>query len=195
MSNFIPSVIEKTSHGERAYDLYSRLLKDRVVMLNGPVEDNSANAIVAQLLFLESENSDQDISLYINSPGGSVTAGLAILDTMSFIKPDISTVAMGCVASMGSLIASSGTKGKRIMLPHCTHMIHQVSSGTRGTAMDMEIAMKETLRLNDILTELYVKNTGKSFDQLKQDMSRDFYMDAKQSIDYGLADKILFTRS
>lgn len=195
MSNFIPSVIEKTSHGERAYDLYSRLLKDRVVMLNGPVDDNSANAIVAQLLFLESENSDQDISLYINSPGGSVTAGLAILDTMSFIKPDISTVAMGCVASMGSLIASSGTKGKRIMLPHCTHMIHQVSSGTRGTAMDMEIAMKETLRLNDILTELYVKNTGKSFDQLKQDMSRDFYMDAKQSIDYGLADKILFTRS
>ena len=195
MSNFIPSVIEKTSHGERAYDLYSRLLKDRVVMLNGPVEDNSANLIVAQLLFLESENSDQDISLYINSPGGSVTAGLAILDTMSFIKPDISTVAMGCVASMGSLIASSGTKGKRIMLPHCTHMIHQVSSGTRGTAMDMEIAMKETLRLNDILTELYVKNTGKSFDQLKQDMSRDFYMDAKQSIDYGLADKILFTRS
>lgn len=194
MSNFIPTVIEKTSHGERAYDLYSRLLKDRIVMLNGPVNDQSANIVVAQMLFLESENSDQDINLYINSPGGSVTAGLAILDTMSFIKPDISTVAMGCVASMGSLIASSGTKGKRIMLPHCTHMIHQVSSGAKGTAMDMEISIKETLRLNNLLTNLYVKNTGKSFEQLKQDMSRDFYMDANQSIDYGLADKILFNR-
>jgi ATP-dependent Clp protease, protease subunit len=195
MSNLVPMVLEQSSRGERVMDIYSRLLKDRVILLEGEVHDQMANLIVAQLLFLESEDPDKDIYLYINSPGGSVTAGLAIIDAMDFIKPDINTVAMGCVASMGSLIASSGTKGKRMMLSHCTHMIHQVSSGTRGTAMDMEIAMKETLRLNNVLTELYVRNTGKPFEQLKQDMSRDFYMDAKQSIEYGLADKILLSRS
>jgi len=194
MSNLVPMVLEQSSRGERVMDIYSRLLKDRVILLEGEVHDQMANLIVAQLLYLESEDPEKEIFLYINSPGGSVNSGLAIIDAMDFVKPDIITVAMGCVASMGSLIASSGTRGKRKILPHCTHMIHQVSSGTRGTAMDMEIAMKETLRLNKVLTEIYVRNTGKPFDQLKQDMSRDFYMDASESIAYGLADEVVTSR-
>jgi len=193
--SLVPIVLEQTSKGERSYDIYSRLLRDRVILLEGEVHDQMANLIVAQLLYLESENPDKDISLYINSPGGSVTAGLAIIDAMNFIKPEVSTVALGSVCSMGSLIASSGTKGKRLILPHCRHMIHQVSSGSKGTAMDMEIAMKETLRLNTLLTEMYVRNTGKPFDVLKQDMSRDFFMSAQESIDYGLADEILISRT
>ena len=192
--SLVPIVIEQTSKGERSYDIYSRLLRDRVVMLEGEVHDQMANLIVAQLLFLESENPDKDISMYINSPGGSVTAGLAILDTMQFIKPDIQTIIMGHACSMGSLLASSGTKGKRFMLPRARHMIHQVSSGTRGTAIDMKIALEETLRLNKTLTEIYVENTGKSYEQLEKDMSRDFYMDATESVAYGLADKILTSR-
>ena len=192
--NLIPMVVEKTGQGERAFDIYSRLLRDRVILLEGEVHDQMANLIVAQLLYLESENPDKDINLYINSPGGSVTAGLAILDTMKFIRPDIQTIVMGHACSMGSLLASSGTKGKRIILPRARHMIHQVSSGTRGTAIDMKIALEETLRLNKTLTEIYVENTGKSFDQLEKDMSRDFYMDAEESVAYGLADKILTSR-
>lgn len=192
--SLVPIVVEQTSKGERSYDIYSRLLRDRVVMLEGEVHDQMANLIVAQLLFLESENPDKDISMYINSPGGSVTAGLAILDTMQFIKPDIQTIIMGHACSMGSLLASSGTKGKRFMLPRARHMIHQVSSGTRGTAIDMKIALEETLRLNKTLTEIYVENTGKSYEQLEKDMSRDFYMDATESVAYGLADKILTSR-
>ena len=190
----VPMVLEQTSRGERSYDIYSRLLKDRVILLEGEVHDQMANLIVAQLLYLESENTEGDINLYINSPGGSVTAGLAILDTMQFIKPDITTIIMGHACSMGSLLASSGTKGKRMMLPRSRHMIHQVSSGTRGTAIDMKIALEETLRLNKTLTEIYVENTGKPYEQLEKDMSRDYYMDANESVAYGLADKILTKR-
>ncbi len=190
----VPMVLEQTAKGERSYDIYSRLLRDRVILLEGEVHDQMANLIVAQLLYLESENPEGDINLYINSPGGSVTAGLAILDTMQFIKPDIQTIIMGHACSMGSLLASSGTKGKRFMLPRSRHMIHQVSSGTRGTAIDMKIALEETLRLNKTLTEIYVENTGKSYEQLEKDMSRDYYMDATESVAYGLADKVLTSR-
>lgn len=193
--NLIPVVLEQTAKGERSYDIYSRLLRDRVILLEGEIHDQMANLIVAQLLFLESDDPDKDINLYINSPGGSVTAGLAILDTMRFIKPDVQTIVMGHACSMGSLLASSGTKGKRYMLPNARHMIHQVSSGTRGTAIDMKIALEETLRLNKSLIEIYVENTGKSFDQLEKDMSRDFYMSAEESVAYGLADNILRQRT
>jgi ATP-dependent Clp protease, protease subunit len=192
--SLVPIVLENTAKGERSYDIYSRLLRDRVILLEGEVHDQMANLIVAQLLYLESEDPEKDISLYINSPGGSVTAGLAILDTMKFIRPDIQTIVMGHACSMGSLLASSGTKGKRIILPRARHMIHQVSSGTRGTAIDMKIALEETLRLNKTLTEIYVENTGKSYEQLEKDMSRDFYMDAEESVAYGLVDKILTSR-
>ena len=192
--SLVPIVLEQTAKGERSYDIYSRLLRDRVILLEGEVHDQMANLIVAQMLYLESEDPDADISMYINSPGGSVTAGLAILDTMQFIKPDIQTIIMGHACSMGSLLASSGTKGKRFMLPRSRHMIHQVSSGTRGTAIDMKIALEETLRLNKTLTEIYVENTGKSYEQLEKDMSRDYYMDANESVAYGLADKILNKR-
>jgi ATP-dependent Clp protease protease subunit len=192
--SLVPIVLEQTSRGERSYDIYSRLLRDRVILLEGEVHDQMANLIVAQLLYLESEDSEKDISLYINSPGGSVTAGLAILDTIQFIKPDVQTIIMGHACSMGSLLASSGARGKRFMLPRSRHMIHQVSSGTRGTAIDMKIALEETLRLNRTLTQIYVENTGRPYEQLEKDMSRDYYMDANESIAYGLADRILTTR-
>lgn len=188
-------VVEQTSKGERSFDIYSRLLRDRVIMLTTEVNEHSASVIVAQMLFLESENPDKDINFYINSPGGSVTAGLSILDTMNFVNCDISTIVMGQAASMGSLLACAGTRGKRFMLPSARHMIHQVSSGTRGTAIDMQIALEETLKLNDYLTEIYVTNTGKTFDQLKLDMSRDKYMSAQDACEYGLADKIISNRS
>lgn len=192
--SLIPFVIEHTSKGERSYDLFSRLLKDRIVFINGEISQHMSHVIVAQLLFLESEDSQRDIHLYINSPGGEVVAGLSILDTMNFIKCDVSTIVMGQAASMGSLLASSGAKGKRYMLPSARHMIHQVSSGTRGTAIDMKIALEETLKLNEYLTEIYVKNTGKSFQELEKDMSRDKYMSATAAVDYGLADKIINNR-
>lgn len=195
MSNLVPIVIEKTSQGERSFDIYSRLLRDRIVVLNDEVNHYTAGLTVAQMLYLESENPDRDILFYINSPGGSVTDGLAILDTMQFIKCDVSTVVMGSACSMGSLLASSGAPGKRLMLPHARHMIHQVSSGSRGTAIDMKIQLEETLRLNQMLTEIYVKNTGKSYEQLEKDMSRDFFMDAQESIEYGLADQIVTKRT
>jgi ATP-dependent Clp protease, protease subunit len=194
MASLVPMVVEQTSKGERAMDIYSRLLKDRVIMLDTDVNENSASLIVAQLLFLESEDPDSDINFYINSPGGSVIAGLSILDTMRFIKCDVSTIVMGQAASMGSLLASSGTPGKRFMLPSARHMIHQVSSGTRGTAIDMKIALEETLKLNEYLTRIYVENTGKTYEQLEQDMSRDKFMSAQESIDYGLADRIITRR-
>jgi ATP-dependent Clp protease protease subunit len=192
--SLIPMVVEQTSKGERSYDIYSRLLKDRVIMLHTDVNEQSASVIVAQLLFLEAENPDKDINFYINSPGGSVIAGLSILDTMNFIKCDVSTIVMGQAASMGSLLASSGTKGKRFMLPSARHMIHQVSSGTRGTAIDMKIALEETLALNKYLTEIYVKNTGQTFDKLEHDMSRDKFMSAVESVEYGLADQVISNR-
>lgn len=194
MPSLIPMVVEQTSKGERSYDIYSRLLRDRVIMLDTDVNETSASLIVAQLLFLESEDPDSDINFYINSPGGSVIAGLSILDTMRFIKCDVSTIVMGQAASMGSLLASSGTPGKRYMLPSARHMIHQVSSGTRGTAIDMKIALEETLKLNEYLTRIYVENTGKTYEQLEQDMSRDKFMSAQESIDYGLADRIITRR-
>jgi len=192
----VPMVLEQTSRGERSYDIYSRLLRDRVILLEGEVHDQMANLIVAQLLYLESENSDADISLYINSPGGSVTAGMAIYDTMQFIKPDVVTIAMGQACSMGSLLAQAGATGKRKILPHTRHMIHQPSGGARGQATDMEIQVKEILEMKKYLTEIYVDHNskGKQFDEIAKDMERDNFMSAKQALDYGLADEIIKNR-
>lgn len=192
----VPIVLENTSRGERSYDIYSRLLRDRVILLEGEVHDQMANLIVAQLLYLESEDNSKDIQLYINSPGGSVTAGLAIYDTMQFIKPDVSTIIMGQACSMGSLLAQAGAKGKRFMLPNARHMIHQPSGGARGQATDMEIQVKEILELKKLLTNIYVihNSKDKSFNQLSKDMERDKFMSAKESLDYGLIDKIIDKR-
>jgi len=192
--SLIPMVVEQTQKGERSYDLYSRLMKDRIIMLHEDVNEHSSSVICAQLLFLEAEDADKEVLFYINSPGGSVTHGLAILDTMDFIKCDVRTVVMGQAASMGSLLASSGTKGKRMILPNARHMIHQVSSGTRGTAIDMKIALEETLKLNTLITNIYVKNTGKTYEQLEKDMSRDCYMSAQEALDFGLVDEIVTKR-
>ena len=194
MSNLVPIVIEHTSRGERSYDLYSRLLKDRVIMLDGEVSQHTASLICAQLLFLESDNPDKAISLYINSPGGSVTAGMAIYDTMNFIKPAIHTIVMGQAASMGSLLATAGATGHRYILPNARHMIHQPLGGASGQATDVEIQAKELLRWKTVLTDIYVKHTGKSHKQLRADMERDFFMTAGEAVEYGLADKILTTR-
>lgn len=192
----VPIVLEQTARGERSYDIYSRLLRDRVILLEGEVHDQMANLIVAQLLFLESENPDKDISLYINSPGGSVTAGMAIYDTMQFIKPDVSTIVMGQACSMGSLLAQAGAKGKRLILPNARHMIHQPSGGYRGQATDMEIHVREILEIKRNLTQIYVKHNsaGKSFEDLAHDMERDYFMSAIESIAYGLADELLTSR-
>ena len=192
----VPMVIESSSKGERAYDIYSRLLKERVIMLNGPVEDGMANVIVAQLLFLESENPDKDISLFINSPGGVVTAGLSIYDTMQFIKPDVATYVMGQACSMGSLLATAGAQGKRFMLPSARHMIHQPSGGARGQATDMQIQVEEILKMKKELTGIYQKHNskGKTFEQLTADMERDKFMSAQEALDYGLIDKIIEKR-
>jgi len=188
----VPIVIEQTSKGERSYDIYSRLLKDRVVMLNGEVNDTVANLIVSQLLFLESENPEADINLYINSPGGIVTSGMAIYDTMQYIKPPVSTIVMGQAASMGSLLAQAGAKGKRFLLPNARHMIHQPSGGAGGQATDMEIQVQEILKMKKNLTDIYVKHNtaGKTYEQLHDDMERDNFMSAQEAIDYGLADVI-----
>jgi len=192
----VPMVIESSSKGERAYDIYSRLLKERIIMLNGPVEDQMANVIVAQLLFLESENPDKDISLFINSPGGVVTAGMSIYDTMQFIKPDVSTYVMGQACSMGSLLATAGAKGKRFMLPNARHMIHQPSGGARGQATDMQIQVEEIIKMKKTLTEIYVKHNsrGKTFAQMTADMERDKFMSADEALAYGLVDKIITER-
>ena len=192
----VPMVIESSSKGERAYDIYSRLLKERIIMLNGPVEDQMANVIVAQLLFLESENPDKDISLFINSPGGVVTAGMSIYDTMQFIKPDVSTYVMGQACSMGSLLATAGAKGKRFMLPNARHMIHQPSGGARGQATDMQIQVEEIIKMKKSLTEIYVKHNSrdKTFAQMTADMERDKFMSAEEALAYGLIDKIITER-
>jgi len=192
--SLVPMVVESTSKGERAYDIYSRLLKDRVIMLTTDVNEQSASLIVAQLLFLESEDANKEVLFYINSPGGSVTAGLSILDTMNFINCDIRTVVMGQAASMGSLLASSGTKGKRMMLPNSRHLIHQPLGGAQGQASDMEIQVKEILRMKKQLTDIYVANTGKSYSELEKDMDRDNIMTAAESVVYGLADEIITKR-
>jgi ATP-dependent Clp protease protease subunit len=189
-------VIESTNKGERAFDIYSRLLKDRVVMLDGAVEEHSASLIVAQMLFLESENSEKDINFYINSPGGIITAGMAIYDTMQFIKPDICTIVMGQACSMGSFLAQAGAPGKRFMLPNARHMIHQPSGGARGMASDIEISYKEIMYWKKRLTELYVKHNtaGKSYEDFEKDMDRDTFMSAHDSLAYGLIDKIIERR-
>ena len=193
--NFIPYVVEKVAGGERSYDIYSRLLKERIVFLNGEVNDQVSNSICAQMLFLEAESSDQEINFYINSPGGVVTAGMAIYDTM-YIKPEVSTIIMGQACSMGSLLAQSGAPGKRFMLPKARHMIHQPSGGARGQQSDIEIAAQEIRRMRTELTEIYVAHNskGKSFDEINSDIERDNFMTAKESLDYGLIDEIVSKR-
>ena len=196
MPNLVPIVLERTSQGERSYDLYSRLLKDRIVILDTDVNEHSASLIVAQLLFLESEDATKDILFYINSPGGVVTAGMAIYDTMQFIKPDVSTIVMGQACSMGSLLASSGAQGKRLILPHARHMIHQPSGGAGGQATDMQIQVNEILKMKRTLTQIYVDHNsqGKTFEELSNDMERDNFMSAQEAVDYGLVDAIITKR-
>jgi ATP-dependent Clp protease protease subunit len=190
-------VVESTSKGERAFDIYSRLLKERIVMLEGPIHDQMANLIVAQLLFLESENPDKGISLFINSPGGVVTAGMAIYDCMQFIKPEVATYVMGQACSMGSLLAQSGAEGKRFMLPNARHMIHQPSGGAQGQATDIQIQAEEILKMKRNLTEIYVKHNskGKSYEEFSRDMERDKFMSAEEALEYGLIDKIVEKRT
>ena len=194
--NFIPYVVEKVAGGERSYDIYSRLLKERIVFLNGEVNDQVSNSICAQLLFLEAEDSSEDINFYINSPGGVVTAGMAMYDTMQYIKPDVSTIVMGQACSMGSLLANAGAPGKRYMLPKARHMIHQPSGGARGQQTDIEIAAQEIRRMRDELTEIYVKHNskGKTFDQVNKDIERDNFMTAGEALEYGLIDEIVDKR-
>jgi len=191
----VPMVIEQSGRGERAYDIYSRLLKERVIFLVGPVNDQMANLIVAQLLFLESENPDKDISLYINSPGGSVSAGLAIFDTMNFIKPDVSTLCTGLAASMGAFLLAAGAKGKRFSLPNSRVMIHQPSGGSQGMASDIEIQAKEILYLRERLARIMADNTGQSIEQIHKDTDRDRFMSSDEAVEYGLIDKVLTNRS
>jgi ATP-dependent Clp protease protease subunit len=192
----VPMVIEQTGRGERAYDIYSRLLKERIILMEGEVHDQMANLIVAQLLYLESEDPAADIFLYVNSPGGVITAGMAIYDTMQFIKCNVSTIVMGQACSMGSLLAQSGAPGKRYMLPNARHMIHQPSGGARGQATDMQIQVNEILEMKKNLTGIYVKHNtqGKTFEELARDLERDYFMSAEQAVAYGLADKVVPNR-
>ena len=190
----VPIVIEQSGRGERAYDIYSRLLRDRVVFMVGPVTDQTANLVVAQLLFLESENPDKDISLYINSPGGSVSAGLSIFDTMNFIKPDVSTLCMGMAASMGAFLLAAGAKGKRNALPNSRIMIHQPSGGSQGQASDIEIQAREILKLRESLNSILAERTGQSLDKIKADSERDYFMSAAEAQTYGLVDKVIDRR-
>jgi ATP-dependent Clp protease, protease subunit len=196
MPNLVPMVIEQESRGERAYDIYSRLLKDRIVMLDTEVSEHSASLVVAQMLFLESESNQKDIYFYINSPGGLVTAGMAIYDTMQFIRPDVQTIVMGQACSMGSLLAQAGAPGKRKMLPNARHMIHQPSGGARGQATDMQIQVEEILKMKKNLTDIYVKHNsrGRTFEELSRDMERDKFMSAEEALDYGLIDEIVKNR-
>lgn len=192
MKNYlVPTVVEKSYDGERAFDIYSRLLKERIIFLGEEVNEHTANIIVAQLLHLAYEDPDKDISLYINSPGGSVYDGMAIYDTMQYVKPDIITIGIGLQASMGAFLLSSGAKGKRFILPHARTMIHQPSSGTQGKVTDMEIYLKEGLRTKEKLAEIMAKNTGQKLAKIKADMERDYWMDAKESAEYGLVDKVI----
>jgi ATP-dependent Clp protease protease subunit len=184
-------VIEKTSLGERAYDIYSRLLKERIIFLGGPIDSDVANLVIAQLLFLASEDAKKDISFYINSPGGMVSAGLAILDTMNHIQPEVSTVCVGMAASMGAVLLSGGKKGKRFALPNAEIMIHQPSGGAEGMAADIEITAKQILKLRGRLNEILAKNTGQKLSKIEQDVDRDFFMDAEESLKYGIIDKVL----
>ena len=194
--NFVPYVIEKTANGERSYDIYSRLLKERIIFLNGEVNDTVSNSVCAQLLFLEAEDSDSDISFYINSPGGVVTAGMAMYDTMQYIKPDVSTIVMGQAASMGSFLANAGAAGKRFMLPGARHMIHQPLGGAQGQASDIEIRAKEIVRIKRELTEAYVRHNtaGKTYEDFEAAMDRDNFMTAQEALEFGLVDEIITSR-
>jgi ATP-dependent Clp protease protease subunit len=190
----VPMVIEQSGRGERAYDIYSRLLRERVIFLVGPVNDQTANVVVAQLLFLESENPDKDISFYINSPGGSVSAGMSIFDTMQFIKPDVSTLCMGIAASMGAFLLAAGAKGKRFALPNSRVMIHQPSGGAQGQATDIEIQAREILRLRESLNRILAERTGQTFEKVCADSERDYFMSADEAKDYGLIDQVIAKR-
>ncbi|MBF0163939.1 MAG: ATP-dependent Clp endopeptidase proteolytic subunit ClpP [Magnetococcales bacterium] len=192
--NLVPMVVESTNRGERAYDIYSRLLKERVVFLVGPVDDHSANLVVAQLLFLESENPEKDIHLYINSPGGHVTAGLAIYDTMQFIRPDVSTLCIGQAASMGAVLLAAGAKGKRLLLPNARIMIHQPSGGYQGQAEDIQIHAKEILRIRERLNQILAHHTGQPVKRISRDMDRDYFMESAEACTYGLADRVIDKR-
>ncbi len=191
----VPMVIETSGRGERAYDIYSRLLRERVIFLVGPVNDQTANVVVAQLLFLESENPDKDISLYINSPGGSVSAGLSVFDTMQFIKPDVSTLCMGIAASMGAFLMAAGAKGKRFALPNSRVMIHQPSGGAQGQASDIEIQAREILKLRESLNAILAERTGQPLEKIRLDSERDFFMSADEARDYGLIDQVIAKRT
>jgi len=193
-SSLVPIVVEQTARGERSYDIYSRLLKDRVIFLTGQVEDHMANLIVAQLLFCESENPDKDIHLYINSPGGSVTAGLSIYDTMQFIRPDVSTMCIGQAASMGALLLAGGKEGKRFALPHSRMMIHQPSGGAQGQASDIEIQANEIIKIRQRLNQIMALHTGKDIDVIAKDTERDNFMNADEGVEYGLVDKVIIRR-
>lgn len=189
--SYVPMVVEQSSRGERAYDIYSRLLKDRIIFLGGPIDDNVANVVVAQLLFLESEDPDKDIHLYINSPGGVVTAGLAIYDTMQYIKPDVSTICIGQAASMSSLLLTAGAKGKRFALPNARVMIHQPLGGAQGQSTDIQIQAREILRIREVINDILVTTTGKTLDQVNEDTERDNFMTAEEAKAYGLVDKVI----
>jgi ATP-dependent Clp protease, protease subunit len=191
----VPMVIEQSGRGERAYDIYSRLLKERVIFLVGPVTDQSANLVVAQMLFLESENPEKDIHFYINSPGGSVSAGMSIFDTMNFIKPDVSTLCMGMAASMGAFLLAAGTKGKRFSLPNSRVMIHQPLGGAQGQATEIEIQAREILRLRALLNDILAERTGQPLEKIERDTERDYFMSAEQAAEYGLVDKVIDKRA
>jgi ATP-dependent Clp protease protease subunit len=187
----IPTVIEQDSRGERAFDIYSRLLRDRILFVGEQVDDHMANLVIAQLLFLEKQDPDRDIDMYINSPGGSVTAGLAMYDTMQMIKPDVATICVGQAASMGAVLLAGGTKGKRYALPHARMMIHQVSAGFQGTALDIDIQAREILKYNDLLARILQSHTGQDYDRLKADIQRDYFMSSQEAVEYGLVDEVL----
>ena len=190
----IPIVVEQSSRGERAYDIYSRLLKDRIIIMGEEVLDGMANTIIAQMLFLESEDPDKDINMYVNSPGGSVTAGLAIYDTMQYIKPDVATICMGQTTSMAALLLAAGAKGKRYALPHARIMIHQPLGGTQGQATDIDIHAREILKMRDTLNQILVKHTGQSIEKIRKDTERDFFMSSEEAKEYGIVDKVITTR-
>ena len=189
--NYVPMVVEQSSRGERAYDIYSRLLKDRIIFLSGPVNDAMANVVIAQMLFLESEDPEKDIHVYINSPGGSVTAGLAIYDTMQYIKPDVSTICIGMAASMAAILLTAGAKGKRFALPYSRIMIHQPLGGAQGQATDIEIQAREILRLREVANEILVRHTGKKKKKIQVDTERDYFMSSTQACEYGMIDKVV----
>jgi len=190
----VPIVVEQTNRGERAYDIYSRLLKDRIIFIGGPIDDMVANLVIAQLLFLEAEDPDKDIHLYLNSPGGVVTAGMAIYDTMQYIKPDVSTICLGQAASMGAFLLAAGAKGKRFTLPYARIMVHQPAGGVQGQATEIEIHAREILRMKDVLNKLLATHTGQSLERVAQDTERDYFMSAQEAKDYGLVDEVISVR-